>query len=59
MEDSISVQVPKSMQNGSMVDSPAKSFLLAKLVELRTSRERFILERDGEIKAVETTLSLM
>ncbi|KAF7921224.1 uncharacterized protein EAE98_008650 [Botrytis deweyae] len=59
MEDSISVQVPKNMQNGSMVDSPAKSFLLAKLVELRTSRERFILERDGEIKAVETTLSLM
>ncbi|KAF5879705.1 putative c2h2 transcription factor protein, partial [Botrytis fragariae] len=59
MEDSSSVQVPANMQNGSMVDAPAKSVLLAKLVELRTSRERFIFERDEEIKAVETTLSLI
>ncbi|KAJ8064430.1 hypothetical protein OCU04_006769 [Sclerotinia nivalis] len=55
MEDLSLAPTPVEMENGSNVNLPAKAFLLAKLAELRTSREKM----NGEIRAVEMTLSLM
>lgn len=58
-EKSVLAVISTEMKNGSDINAPAKDFLQAKLAELYASRERFIAEKDEEIRAVEITLSLM